>query len=294
MSKGYVVMVETYSLELITSNRLQRLEPLHNLEGLPTANQVRASVDKTSPAGLAQRKKVKPGLGDSLDNVLLSHATISNALEGLDRLPRSRPDVRCRAADLDGEKASIGVGKVGSLGVGTRGRGSRLREEAEAGGPLDVGLAAEQADENSNLRLASTEGGAGKADYNGVAAKLGNSGLTAVILGRRLGELLLGLSRDLLKEGLDPLAEGRLARAISHHRDVGLGVSSLGVCRDIRLVKVGSDRSVRSRVEGIAKAIVEGDGVSGIEGDGGSVDIALLVANKSLNLLAELVSYKTA
>lgn len=247
-------------------------------------------MDEADTANLAAREKSELGLGNSLDQLLLRDTALGNGLESLDRLLSDLLDGRSLARDLDSQEASIRVGVVGGPGDSAGGGSGGLGEEREAGRPLDVGLAAEEACKNGGLRLTGTEGSAGEGNDHRVAGNAGDTSLTTVILGGGGAEGRAG-DRDGLEEGLNPLLKSSLAGAVGDNGDVGLGVGRLSESGNGVLVQVGVNGSAGSRVDGGTEAGVESNRVGGIEGNGRGADPGLLEVDDILDLLVELVGY---
>ena len=248
-------------------------------------------MDETSAGNLAGGEEVELGLGDSLGEVLLGDTTSSNSLETLDGLNGDLADGGTLAGDLDGEETSIGVGVVGGEGLGAGVGGGGLGEKAETGGPLDVGGTAEETDEDGSLGLAGAKGNTGETDDDGVLSVLGNALLTTEVLGGSVVQVAGAGGGNTLEEGLNPLLETGLAGTVGDNGNVGLVVGEVGEGSDRVLVQVGRGRGVDGRVEGRAEAVVESDGVGGIEGNGGRVELSLLGVDAVLDELVELVGY---
>jgi len=246
-------------------------------------------VDETSTAGLAGSQEIELGLSNGLGKVLLGNVASGNALDGLDGLLSNLANGRASTADLDGQETSIRVSVVGGEGLGAGVGVDSLGEKAETRRPLDGGGATEKADKDSGLRGVAAKGSTGEGNDISVLAGLGNTLLATEVLGGGSIELALAGGRNILEEGLDPLSETGLAGAVSDNSDVGLGIGKLGESGDGVLVQVGRDGSLRSRVARGAEAVVEGDRMGGIEGDGGRVELGLLGVDDLDDRLVELV-----
>lgn len=251
-------------------------------------------MDEASAGNLAGGEEVELGLGDSLGEVLLGDTTSSDGLETLDSLNGDLADGGTLAGDLDGEETSIGVGVVVSKGLGAGVGSGGLGEEAETGGPLDVGNTAEETDKDGSLGVGDAKGSTGEGNDDGVLAVLGNALLTTKVLGGGSVQVAGAGGGNTLEEGLNPLLETGLAGAIGDNGDVGLVVGEVGEGGDRVLVEVGRGRGVDGRVEGGTEAAVESDVVGGIEGDGGRVELGLLLVDAVLDELVELVGYGAA
>ncbi|KAB5583682.1 hypothetical protein GE09DRAFT_308169 [Coniochaeta sp. 2T2.1] len=286
----------TYSLQLLRCNRLQSLHGRRNIKRLAAGDQLSASGDDASSAGLANRQKVEPGVGNGLGDILLRDVSVGDALEGLDRLLGCLLDATGRARDGDGEETGVRVGVVVGGGRDTGRAGGSLGEEGEASGPLDVALAAEKGGEDRDLGLAVRQGGTGESDDVSVCAGTAGARLAAEVLAGSGVEAQVARAGggNGLEEGLAPLGELGLSGTIGHQGDVALVVDGLGIACDRVLVQVGAEGSGARRVESGAEAGVESNGVSGVKGEGCGIDLGLLQVQSMLNLFVELEGYRVS
>lgn len=233
------------------------------------------------------------GVGNGLLDILLADVAAGDALENLDGLLGTLADGGGGTGKLDGQKAGVGVGEVGGVDREARGAGGGLGEEAEAGSPLDGGLAAEEGGENGDLRLGRVDAGAGESNDDGVSGTAARSLLTTKVLaGLGLEGLAASGGRgDVLEELANPLGEGVGSGTVGDDGDVGLGVDNVGEAGNVLLVQVLLVGSRRAGVEGGTEASVEGDGMGVIEGNGGGIGVegGLLGVEDTLDILVELV-----
>lgn len=248
-------------------------------------NKSGANRDDGFLGGLGLVKGIEPGVGNGLGDFVLADGASGNALESLDGLLGSLRDGRGGAGEGDGQETGIGVSEALGRGGGTGG-GGNLGEEGEAGRPLDGGLAAEERSKHGRLRAGRREG-----DGDGVANLAVDALLTTIIGGgSSLGALAGG--GNLVEELGSPLGDGTLGGAVGDEGNVGLGVDLLGEGGNRVLIKIAVGGSGRLGIHGGTEAVVEGNGVSGVQRDGGRVgsDLELLEVDRESDLLVELMS----
>lgn len=287
---------QTYALQLLGIHRLNGLDQAGGLEGLASVDKTRASQEDAGAAGLVGVESSELGVGNSLRNVLLADGTLRNALEDLDSLLSTLADGGGGTGELDGQETGIRVGEAGGGNGETGSASSGLGEKAEAGSPLDAGLAAEEGSEDGDLGLGGAVAGTGEGDDDRVSGGVALSLLTTKVLA---GLGLEGLaasrgSRNLLEELTNPLGDGLGGGAIGNEGDVGLGVDNISEAGDVLLVQVLLVGAGAGRVERRTETGVEGNGVGVVEGDGSDVvaELSLLGAEGSLDILVELVGYR--
>lgn len=261
-------------------------------------NQTGAGSLKTSVKSLERLQSTELGQGNGLLDVLAGDLAGGGLLQSVDDVLAGSANLLGLAGKGDSEEASVGVGVVlgGDVELGEVLGG--LGQKGEARSPLDGGLAAQQGSQDGSLGLeaSGTKGaGSGEGNHNSVAGLGGNALLTTEILGGNGGlDLVLaggGTGGEILEELANPLGDIGRVGASSDESDVGLGVGILGelsqsITGDVLLIRGALGRSL-----GGAQAAVEGNAVSGIDGNvlGVGEDGLLLVLEQIADNLLQFV-----
>ncbi|KAI6761565.1 hypothetical protein HG531_002118 [Fusarium graminearum] len=206
-----------------------------------------AGVDNASTgednAGLSEvvlAQEVELGVGNGLLDILLAGLAISDGLENLNGLLGTLANRGGGTAELDGHETGIGVYEVGGVDSETSSASGGLGQHAEAGSPLDSGLATEESSQDSVLRLGRVVTGAGEGNDDRVTGGGVCSLLTTKVLGGLglEGLAVSGGGGHIVEELANPLGEAIGRGTVGDEGDIGLGISDIGVAGNVLLVHV--------------------------------------------------------
>lgn len=286
------------SLDRLLGNRVNLEGALVELVRLAALDETSASQLEAAKDGLAVLKLEELGASLGLLNVLGLDVASGNLLNGLDRLSSGASNVACGTVDGDGKETRVRVDLALGVDACARVLLSSLGEQSEAGGPLDLGLAAQESTDDGNLGLVGGTGEgarAGETKDHGVAASVGNALLTTKVLGLGAGERAGG-SGNLGEEFANPLGQLRVLGAVGNDGNVGLGVglgSKLGDGVGAEVLGVGGRGGGDN---GVAETTVEGQSVGRVDGKSLGAGKSLLVRqlDEREDLLVQGVGFSTS
>ena len=243
---------------------------------LGVVNQSRAGSLQTGFERLDGLQSTELGVGSGLLDFFRGDFTSSDLLEHVDHGLAGRSHLADVTGQGDGQQPGVGVGVVGGRDLQLLDVLGGLREQREARGPFDGGLAAQQRRQHRHGRLVAcgAEGtGAREGQHEGVAGLAGDPLLASVVFRRAV---VLHLVRagaaaragQALEELADALRQVRRRRARADQCDVGLGVRVLGEFRHGLRVQVLVRRRGANGRDACAQSAVEGQSVGRVDSNG--------------------------
>ena len=273
-------IAKTHLLDGLFCYTVNLLGNLVDLVRLGVVDQTVTSKLQTGADVLAVLELLELGGGLCLGDLFAGDLTGGNLLDGINGGLGGLGDSLGGSGDGGVEETGVGVDGAGGLDLGSLSSG--LAELGEALRPLDGRLASKERAEDGDLglvKLAGEGAGAGESNDHGVAAVVGDTLLTTVVLGlvgTGVGLLERGAG-DVLEELANPLGELAVVGTVGDDGEVGLRVGDLGVPLNGLGVEVLGVGRGRSGGGGDTEAAVEGEAVGGLGGHVGDAGEELLV-----------------